>query len=110
MSRLVCREKNMVITRQILQFQDYITFMGQWGKSTAQFLKRPSLSAGSNLRLSIICPAKVSKRWKRTKYGMRLQWLEDDCCGVAFVQHDIVTCRNAGVFRQPDVACQDLPK
>lgn len=50
-----------------------------------QLLKLLSVSAASNLRLSIICAVKVSKGWKQTKYGMRVQWLEDDCCGVAFV-------------------------
>lgn len=78
-------KKNMVITRQILQFQVYTTLMGQWGKNTAQLLKLSSPSAASNLRLSIICAVKVSKRWKQTKYGMRVQWLEDDCCGVTSV-------------------------
>lgn len=65
-----------------------------------QLLKLLSVSAASNLRLSIICAVKVSKGWKQTKYGMRVQWLEDDCCGVAFVSDDIVTCRNAGALRK----------
>lgn len=43
MFRFVCAGKNTVITRQILQFQVCITFMGQWGKSTAQLLKLSSL-------------------------------------------------------------------
>lgn len=46
MSRLVRREKiNAVITRQILQLQVYVTFMGQWGKSPAQLLKLSCLQA-----------------------------------------------------------------
>lgn len=66
-------KKEIVITRQILQFQVYIALMGQQGKNSAQLLKLFPVSSASNLRLSIVCAVKVSKRWKQTKYGMRVQ-------------------------------------
>lgn len=66
-------KKKIVITRQILQFQVYIALMGQQGKNSAQLLKLFPVSAASNLRLSFVCIVKVTKRWKQTKYGMRVQ-------------------------------------
>lgn len=48
-------KKNMVITRQILQFQVYITFMGQWGKNTAQLLKLSSVCSQQSQTLHYLC-------------------------------------------------------
>lgn len=59
----LCVEKkvNAVITRQILQFQVYVTFMGQWGKSPAQLLNLSSVCRQQSQTLHQLCSKSQEK-------------------------------------------------